>query len=97
MKIERKRVNKRGEQKEGATTGVRDREGKPSQGGRGSRGGGRMRLTRNEMPSLVKAPDRLKKAAKAGRERLGSPSIAGDQHGLIKSGMAEVRMWRCEV
>ena len=55
-----------------------------------------MRLTWNGMPSLVKAPDRLRKAAKAGRERLGSPSIAGDQHGLIKSGMAEVRMWRCE-
>ena len=40
MKIERKRVNERGEQKEGATTRVRDREGKQVKGVEGREGAG---------------------------------------------------------
>ena len=48
---------------------VSDREG-----GRGSRGGGRMRSRWNGVLSLLKALDCSRKAAKAGRERLASPS-----------------------
>ena len=55
-----------------------------------------MRLSRSGVPSLVKAPEDLRKVARAGRARLISPSMAGDQLGSIKSGIAEVRMWRCE-
>lgn len=49
-----------------------------------------MRLSRNGVPSLVNAPEHLRKVAKAGRARLISPSMAGDQLGSIKSGIAEV-------
>ena len=51
-----------------------------------------MRSRWNRVPSLVNAPDRLRKVAKAGKERLMSPSMAGFQLGSIKSGIAEVRM-----
>ena len=45
-------------------------------GGEGHGGGGRMRLSRNGVPSLVKAPEDLRKVARAGRARLISPSMA---------------------
>jgi len=54
-----------------------------------------MRSRWNSVPNLVNAPERLRKTARAGRECLVSPSMAGVQLGSIMSGMAEVRMWRC--
>ena len=56
-----------------------------------------MRRRENEVkvepvPSLVKPPERLWKAMRAGSERLVSPIIAGYQLGFIMSGIAEVRI-----
>ena len=49
-------------------------------GGRGSHGGGRMRLMRNGTPSLVKAPESVMNLANVGSDD-GCPRVCGCQEG----------------
>ena len=73
---------------------IRPRGGKPSQGGRGSQGGGRMRFRWNGVPSLVNAPDCLRKSAKACRDRSVSPSKVGEGRAhQIRDGGGENMHW----